>query len=87
MIQSAEGKYSKGIASLGYCYDEGIGNKIDKQKAFKLYQIASNLGNEMAQYNLALMYQYGKGITKDINKAIHWYENQLNRETKMHKIS
>jgi TPR repeat protein len=34
---------------LGYCYDEGIGTKIDKQKAFELYQNAENLGDDMAQ--------------------------------------
>ncbi|EXX79527.1 Skt5p [Rhizophagus irregularis DAOM 197198w] len=59
---------------LGYCYDEGIGTKIDKQKAFELYQNAANLGNYMAQNNLALMYEEGDGIAKDIDKAIYWYE-------------
>ncbi len=31
--------YSDGINALGYCYDNGIGTKIDKQKAFELYSI------------------------------------------------
>ncbi|GET03252.1 kinase-like domain-containing protein [Rhizophagus clarus] len=74
--QSAEGGGSDGIMMLGYCYNNGIGTKIDRQKAFKLYQNAANLGDKVAQYNLALMYEKGDvdGITKDIDRAIHWYE-------------
>ena len=30
--------------------------------------------NEVAQYNLAFMYENGEGIIKDIDKAIYWYE-------------
>ncbi|PKK64147.1 kinase-like protein [Rhizophagus irregularis] len=53
--------------------EEGIGTKIDKQKAFELYQNAANLGEKAAQHNLGNMYEFGKGITIDIDKAIHWY--------------
>ncbi|UZO03807.1 uncharacterized protein OCT59_024209 [Rhizophagus irregularis] len=59
---------------LGYCYNNGIGTKINKQKAFELYQNAAILGDDTAQFNLALMYEEGDGITKDIGKAIYWYE-------------
>ncbi|EXX50613.1 Skt5p [Rhizophagus irregularis DAOM 197198w] len=44
------------------------------KKAFELYQKAADLGHESAQYNLAMMYEYGKGIVKNIDKAIYWYE-------------
>ena len=60
---------------LGYCYCKGIGINIDKQKAVELYQKAANLGDEVAQYNLALMYKNGVGIEKDVDKAIYWYEH------------
>ena len=59
---------------LGYCYENGIRTNIDKQKAVELYQRSANLGNIVAQYNLAIMYKNGEGITKDIDKAIYWYE-------------
>ena len=62
-----------GINSLGYCYNYGIGISIDKQKAFELYQTASNLGNHVAQYNLAFMYKEGQGTEKNIDQAIYWY--------------
>ncbi|EXX79008.1 Skt5p [Rhizophagus irregularis DAOM 197198w] len=63
-----------GLMMLGYCYDEGIGTKIDKQKAFESYQNAANLGQDVAQNNLAVLYEEGDGIAKDIDKAIYWYE-------------
>ncbi len=58
---------------LGYCYSNGIGTNIDKQKAFELYEKAANLGNETAQYNLGVLYENGDGIEKNIDKAIYWY--------------
>jgi TPR repeat protein len=73
--KSAEGGYSSGITMLGYCYSNGIGTKINKQKAFELYQNAANLGHDVAQNNLALMYyEDGDGIIKDVDKAIYWFE-------------
>jgi TPR repeat protein len=70
---------------LGYCYDEGIGTKIDKQKAFELYQNTANLGHIAAQNNLAVMYEKGDGITKDINKAIYWYEKSAKQGNELAK--
>jgi TPR repeat protein len=36
--------------------------------------MAANLGNDVAQYNLALMYENGDGITENLNQAIYWYK-------------
>ena len=58
---------------LGYCYSEGVGTDVNKEKAFELYQKAANLGNDVAQYNLALVYENGDGIVQDIDQAIYWY--------------
>ena len=68
----AEKGIPNAINKLGYCYSNGIGSDINKQKAFELYQEASNFGNTFAQYNFALMYENGDGIKKDIDKAIYW---------------
>ncbi|GBB87800.1 hypothetical protein RclHR1_01430009 [Rhizophagus clarus] len=46
----------------------------DYEKAIELYHKAANSGHSYAQYNLALMYEYGKGTEKNINQAIYWYE-------------
>ncbi|RIA82378.1 hypothetical protein C1645_835445 [Glomus cerebriforme] len=59
-----------------------IGTNIDKQKAFELYQKAANLGDSIAQYNLALMYEKGDEIKKDKNQAIYWYEKSAEQGDK-----
>ena len=56
---------------LGYCYHNGYGTSVDKQKAFELYEKAANLKNKIAQYNLAFMHEYGDGIQMDIENAIY----------------
>ena len=40
----------------------------------ELYQQAADLGNCVAQYNLANMYFHGKGINKDMEQASYWYK-------------
>jgi TPR repeat protein len=47
---------------------------LDEQKAFKLYQKAAKLSNKLAQYNLALMYEDGSGVEKNIDQAIYWFK-------------
>ncbi|GET04688.1 kinase-like domain-containing protein [Rhizophagus clarus] len=59
---------------LEHCYNHGIGTLINKQKALELHQNLANLENMMTQYNLGEIYENGDGITKDIDKAIYWYE-------------
>ncbi|GBC21976.2 kinase-like domain-containing protein [Rhizophagus irregularis DAOM 181602=DAOM 197198] len=62
---------------LGNCYCNGIGISIDRKKAVELYQKAANLGNKIRQYNLAIMYENGDGIEKNIDKAIYWYKQSV----------
>jgi TPR repeat protein len=66
--ESAKGENADGMVMLGYCYNDGIGTKIDKQKAFELFEKAAYLGNNVAQYNIALLYE----DMLDINLAIYW---------------
>jgi TPR repeat protein len=73
--KSDKRRYLGGSVMLGYCYYYGIGTDPDVQKAFKLYQESAKLGHDIAQYNLAFMYERGgKGVKKDVNQAIEWYE-------------
>ena len=48
--------------------------KLIHKKHLNLYQKAANLGVDFAQYKLALMYENGNGIEKDMNQAIYWYK-------------
>lgn len=72
--QLAEKNYLKGISMLGFCYFNGIGTNVDKKKALELYKQAAKLGNSVAQYNLANMYE-----NEDINQAIYWYKLSANQ--------
>ncbi|GET04723.1 kinase-like domain-containing protein [Rhizophagus clarus] len=54
----ADNNFTHGQSQIGNCYKNGV----------------ADLGEMVAQYNLGTMYENGKGITKDINKAIYWYE-------------
>ncbi|GES99885.1 kinase-like domain-containing protein [Rhizophagus clarus] len=50
---------------IRYCYYNGIGTNVNKQKAIELYQKAAYLGDMYAQFN-PLIYEKGDGIKKDI---------------------
>jgi TPR repeat protein len=55
---------SNSIYLLGYFNYHGIEININKQKAFKLYQKASELKNNIAQLNLAILYMDGPDAYK-----------------------
>lgn len=44
----------------------------DHQKAFKQFETLAKLGNHRAQFNLAVMYLNGEGVTKDLTQAYAW---------------
>ena len=43
---------------------------------------AAEKGNAWAQDNLGSFYEYGKGVEKDINKAIEWYTKAASKGNK-----
>src|ERR1044072_5288642 len=53
------------IYLLGYFNYHGIETNINKQNAYNLYQKAAELGNDVAQFDLANMYIHGSGIDKN----------------------
>src|ERR1043166_3238274 len=57
------------IYLLGYFNYHGIGTNINMQNAFELYQKVAELGNNVAQFNLANMFIDGKGVDKNYDKA------------------
>src|SRR6266542_2423341 len=68
------------LNNLGYCYQYGLGRKIDKFKAFEFYFKSAAGGNSNAQNNLGYCYQNGIGITKDKKKAFEWYLKAANKD-------
>lgn len=49
-------------------YDEG-----DYSKAFIIWQVLAEQGDELSQFNLGVMYNRGEGTEKSAGKAIEWY--------------
>ena len=58
--------------SLGSCYDEGEGVRVDKSLAVKWYRMAAERGDADAQYNLAACYDNGEGVRKNSVAAVKW---------------
>ena len=56
--------YNKGVDA----YDAG-----NFEEAVKWYRKAAEQGDADAQFNLALMYDYGRGVTEDDAEAVRWY--------------
>src|SRR6266498_3805654 len=75
---------------LGYCYEFGIGTDIDKVKAFELYSKAAEKEYNIAQNNLALLYEKGEGTEKNIDKNAQYklallYEEDEGTEKNLEK--
>lgn len=51
----------------------------DYPQALKAYEQAARAGNALAQYNLALMLEFGKGVPEDFTKAGILYEQAANQ--------
>ena len=55
--------------SLGSCYDEGEGVRVDKSLAVKWYRRAAEQGIVEAQFNLGICYETGDGVGKNVVEA------------------
>ena len=69
---SASMGYRPAIVALGFCYEEGLGVKQDRRRAFLWYESAAKDKEAMAEYRLGRCYFYGIGINRDF-KAAHTY--------------
>ena len=48
-------------------------NRQDYETAYKLILPLAEQGSAQAQYNLALMYNFGQGVPQDYKEAVKWY--------------
>jgi len=44
------------------------------QKALKYFQKAADMGHHAAEHNIGILYEYGRGVRKDLELAKSWYE-------------
>jgi hypothetical protein len=61
-----------GTEGIAYAFYNGQGVKQDYATAFRLFTIAAEHGNPVAQHNLASMYDLGQGTPKDSVAAASW---------------
>ena len=57
-------------------FDEGVAaaDKGDYQTAFKEWKPLAEQGDASAQYNLGIMYAFGKGVPQNYTQAMDWYK-------------
>lgn len=71
----AKNRDAVAIADIGIAFDYGTnGVAPNAQLAMKWYRTAAELGQPVAMANLGIMYEYGRGVKRDINTAISWYK-------------
>ena len=60
---------------IGYCYETGRGVPVDPKKAATFYfnALSDDYTRHSAQYRLALLYERGVGVKKDLVKAVRFY--------------
>lgn len=59
-----------GLSTLGYMYLHGYGVKLDKTKAFELYNKASKIGDADSSWQLASMFFEENGVKKNYKAGI-----------------
>ena len=57
---------------IGLAYLEGIDVEVDHRKALKLITDAANRGHPDAISQLAVMYEEGKGVSRDLDTSLAW---------------
>ena len=58
------------LGEIGIAYN----NEGDHDKAFEYWSVVAELGEAVAQYNLALAYKWGNGVEKNEEKEIYYME-------------
>jgi hypothetical protein len=69
MNYAADQDHGLALHALGYMYLDGDCTNQDDQKAAVCFEKAVNLGLEGSMLALAQMYQQGRGVVQDSNKA------------------
>jgi len=63
---------------LGLYHSIGfMGNPVDFNKAFELYEKSAMQGFYTAERNVGIYYYEGKGVQMNLHKAIEWYDKAI----------
>ena len=72
--------FSQPTLSLADAREDGLKafRAGDYEKVIKLWQPLAENGDTEIQYNLGIMYSQGRGVKKDMQKALHWLQLAAN---------
>jgi len=70
--KAAEANDAFGIASVGYCYEKGIGVAQDEAEALRWHRKAAKAGDGFGMFSLSQMYADGRGVARDDAEAVRW---------------
>jgi TPR repeat protein len=59
--------------NLGYLLYFGLGGTAEPERAVSLWTVAAKNGDREAQWHLALAFEEGKGVSRDLVTAYAWY--------------
>ena len=76
--QKAEEEDDQAMLLLGHAYYFGKHVTQDDKRAFELYELAKDKGNVKAMHALAIMYENGFGVEKDLAQAFMLYKKAGN---------
>lgn len=58
---------------MGVLLDRGIGFPQDSSEAFTYLVSAAPAKNQVAHYNLGVLYMQGRGVTRNVDAALDWF--------------
>ena len=63
-------------------YEEGVAaySRGDWRTAFAEWEPLARTGNASAQNNLGLLYKYGRGVERDLKRAVEWYRRAAEQD-------
>lgn len=77
--KAADLNYAPAITELGVMYgsDGSEGVQEDDVRAAQLYRKAATMGDAYAMNDLGYVYSHGKGVAKDMDKAVFWWKKAV----------
>ena len=66
---------NEGSVNIDY-YAEGLKayNKKQYDIAFKNFKVSAEAGDKLSQFYMGALYNFGRGVSQDYEKARYWYE-------------
>ena len=84
--KSASNGYHRGLVSLGWAYQKGIGTDKDDAEAFRCFVLAAQLGSSDAQWRVGKMYRDGTVVKQNYQTAIKYYRLAIPHQPTAHTM-